>query len=372
MSHSTPTNQSEVLTVGLDISDRLTHLCIVDSAGKQLHADTVPTAPGSFCDYFRSHRGLRFVLEAGPHSNWIARELLEVSDDVIVVNANQVRLIAESLRKTDAHDARTLAFLGARCYELLGRVYQRPSSQQADLSLVRSRAALVRTRTLLINSVRGTLKSFDGTKLPASDGHSFHKHAEDLIPEELLPAVRPLVDMITQITAQIRAFDKDIERLNERYSTTAALRQVKGVGPLTALTFTLVIGDPHRFPNRRDVAAYLGLVPRLRASGARTPQMSISKAGDGYTRQLLVECAHYIMGPFGQDSDLRRFGLRLAGSDNPRQKRRATIALARKLAVLLLFLWQTGVAYEPLYLAQRRHSEPDQDLPSKETQLITA
>src|SRR3972149_5259680 len=126
------------------------------------------------------------------------------------------------------------------------------------------------------------------------------------------------------------------------------LRQVPGVGPLTAMTFVLVIEDPGRFRKSREVAPYLGLVPRQAQSGERAPQLAITKAGDPLLRRLLVQRAHYILGPFGPDSALRRWGLRLAGAGSSRARRRAIVAVARKLAVLLHRLWVSGEVYQPI------------------------
>ena len=128
----------------------------------------------------------------------------------------------------------------------------------------------------------------------------------------------------------------------------ALLRQVKGVGPLISLTFVLTLDDPQRFRRSRDVGCFLGLRPGRRNSGRSEPQLHISKEGDRYLRTLLVQGAHYILGPLGEDSDLRRWGLKLAERGGKNAKKRAVVALARKLAVLLHKLWVSGEVYEPL------------------------
>jgi len=127
------------------------------------------------------------------------------------------------------------------------------------------------------------------------------------------------------------------------------LKQVKGVGTQIALTYLLTIEDPHRFAKSRDVGCFLGLRPGRRDSGESQPQMHISKEGDPYLRTMLVQGAHYILGPFGADSDLRRWGLKLAARGGKNAKKRAVVAVARKLAVLLHRLWVTGEVYEPLH-----------------------
>ena len=187
---------------------------------------------------------------------------------------------------------------------------------------------------------------------------SFHKAAPAGIPAQLKPALGPVLQTLMRVTAQIRKFDKLIESMARcRYSEAALLRQVKGVGPVTALSFILTLEDPQRFRKPRAVGAYLGLTPRKDQSGKRDPQLRITKAGDPFVRRLLVGCAQYILGPFGPDSDLRRWGLRLAAIGGKNAKKRAVVAVARKLATLLLSLWRSAQVYEPLgHVPARQHS----------------
>jgi transposase len=171
---------------------------------------------------------------------------------------------------------------------------------------------------------------------------------------ELQTALGPLLAGIESLSEHIREYNERIEQLaQQRYPQVARLKQVKGVGTLIALTFLLTLEDPQRFGKSRDVGCYLGLQPGRRNSGQSEPQMHISKEGDPYLRTLLVQGAHHILGPFGADSDLRRWGLKLAERGGKRGKKRAVIATARKLAVLLHRLWVSGEVYEPLRNRQR-------------------
>jgi transposase len=207
---------------------------------------------------------------------------------------------------------------------------------------------LVDCRTQLVNHVRGTVKSF-GARLPKCPARSFHKRAKERIPEALLPALGAILEQIGSLTERIREYERKLEEISkESYPETELLRQVEGVGPLTALTCVLTIEDPHRFEKSRSVGAYLGLVPATERSGDRDPQKRISKEGDEMMRKLLVSCAHYILGPFGSDSDLRRHGQKIASRGGKNAKKRAVVAVARKLAVLLHSLWISGEVYEPL------------------------
>ena len=164
------------------------------------------------------------------------------------------------------------------------------------------------------------------------------------------------MEQIGSLTERIRDYDRKLQTIaNERYpQETELLRQVEGIGPLTALTFVLTLEDPYRFEKSRSVGAYLGLVPATARSGDRDPQKHISKEGDEMLRKLLVSSAHYILGPFGSDSDLRRHGEKIASRGAKNAKKRAAVAVARKLSVLLHRLWVTGEVYDPLHNAHRR------------------
>jgi transposase len=158
-----------------------------------------------------------------------------------------------------------------------------------------------------------------------------------------------MLDQIAMLTEQIQGFDQRIEHMAEsKYPETKVLRGVKGVGALTAMSF-VTVGDAKRFRKSRDVGCYLGLRPRRSQSGERDPQLGITKAGNRPLRATLVQCAQYVLGPFGPDSALRRWGLTLAQRGGKNAKKRASVAVARKLAVLLHRLWVTQKPYEPFY-----------------------
>jgi transposase len=193
-----------------------------------------------------------------------------------------------------------------------------------------------------------------GTRLPKCSSESFGDKVKDAIPEEVQEALLPLVQLADALSDCIRSYDQKIEELGEKYGQTKLLRQVKGVGPITALAYVLTLENPEHFAKSRDVGPYLGLVPKQEDSGESQPQLGISKTGDTMLRKLLVGSAQYILGPFGPDTDLRRHGLRLCERGGKNAKKRAAVAVARKLAVLLHRLWVSGEVYEPLgYVASR-------------------
>jgi transposase len=336
------------ITIGLDVSDRSTEAYAIDRDGEWLESWRMATKQGALREGLSRYPGARVVLEVGCHSPWISRQLKQEGYEVIVANPRRVRLIAESDRKSDRFDAEQLARLGRLDPELLAPIVHRGERAQRDRVLVLARDGLVRSRTLLINQVRGFAKSL-GSRLPSSSAEGFPKRVRQAVGEDLFPGLGALLRMIEQLTREIRSMDQQVERLGQdRYAETEVLRQIPGVGPLTALAFVLTLEDPHRFAKSRDVGAYLGLRPRQRDSGGQRPQLRITKAGDPLVRRLLVTAAHYVLGPFGPDTNLRRFGLRLAERGGKAAKKRAAVAVARKLAVLLHRLWITGEVYQAI------------------------
>jgi len=297
---------------------------------------------------------MRIAIEAGTHSPWVSRVLEGCGHEVLVANARKLRLIYANKRKTDEVDAENLARLARLDPKLLYPLKHRGEDSQAHMALIRSRQALVGARTRLVNHVRGAVKSF-GARLPKCPARSFHKRVPGHIPEPLLPALGPVLEQIGSLTERIRDYDRQLEAIaKERYpQETELLRQVEGVGALTALTFVLTLEDPYRFERSRSVGAYLGLVPATDKSGDRDPQRRISKEGDEMLRKLLVGSAHYVLGPFGGDSDLKRHGQKIASRGGKNAKKRAVVTVARKLSVLLHRLWVTGEVYDPLYNANR-------------------
>jgi transposase len=297
-------------------------------------------------------------MEVGAHSRWASHLLKDLGHDVLVANARKLRAIYHNPRKGDRVDAETLARLARLDPELLSPIHHRSPQAQADLAVLRSRDALVRSRTLLINHTRSIVKA-SGARLPSCSADSFaHKVAPD-IPGPLFPALSPVLETIASLTQQIRSYDRQIEILcQEQYPETQLLQPVAGVGALTALAYILTLEDPRRFRKSREVGPALGLVPRRDQSGDHDPQLRITKTGDAYLRRLLVGSAQYILGPFGPDCDLRSWGLKLAERGGKNAKKRAVIAVARKLAVLLHHLWKTGEIYDPFYHSKRIH-EPE-------------
>lgn len=337
------------LTIGVDLGDRRSRIYVVDRNGEKVADGWAQTTRHGMTEWLGRFPSARVVLEAGTHSPWASRLAESIGHEVLVANPSELRGPKRPKRRNDKIDAEKLARLGRADPTLLHPIQHRGEHAQADLAIVQSRDQLVQARTQLIAHVRGSVKAV-GERLPDCDTRVFAKRMEGLIPEVLRPALGPVLQQIGALTETIAAFDQVVKRKAEReYPETQLLMQITGVGPLTALTFILVLEHFTRFPRARSVGSYLGLVPRLDESGEFQPQLRITKAGCELLRRYLVQASHYILGPFGPDTDLRRWGLALAARGGKGAKKRATIAVARKLAVLMLRLWATSSVYEPLY-----------------------
>src|ERR1700731_2420778 len=336
------------LTIGLHRGDRWSCYCVLDEAGEVLLEQKVATTPEAMKQAFAKIPRSLIALETGTHSPWVSRLLRELGHQVLVAHAQKVQLITKSNRKDDRHDARTLARLARIDPELLGPVRHRSAQAQIHLTVIRARAELVSARTALVNAARGLVKSY-GQRLPKCGTQQVSRELAAGLNAELREVLEPLLKEIESLNERIKQYDERMEKLaKEVYPQVSLLKQVKGVGTQIALTYVLTIEDPYRFPKSREVGCFLGLRPGRRNSGESQPQMHISKEGDRYLRTMLVQGAHYILGPFGEDSDLRRWGLKLAARGGKNGKKRSVVAVARKLAILLHRLWVGGEVYEPL------------------------
>jgi len=345
-------------TIGMDLGDKVSRYCLLNADGEVVEEGRVATTKKGLAQVFGSMRRCRIALEVGTHSPWVSRLLGRWGHEVIVANARQVKLISASSRKDDRLDAQTLARLARVDPKLLRPIQHRSETLQGHLMMIRVRAALVEARTKLVNTARGMAKSM-GERLPVCDPDQMGSAQLEGLPNQLGEALRPLLLQVESLTAQIQTSHQKIEQIaRSEYPETELLQQVSGVGTLIALTFVLTVADKQRFEKSRDVGCYLGLRPKRSESGEKQPQLRITKEGDRYLRKLLVQGAHYILGYRGPDTDLKRWGLELARRGGKNAKKRAIVAVARKLAILLHRLWVTGEVYEPLGYHQARRSQP--------------
>lgn len=343
-----PTNSAvPTTTIGFDLGDRSGSLFEISAAGDVSRPASVKLTRETVRACFETKPPAHVVIEVGTHSRWVAAELKALGHTVTVANPWRVKLISQAQRKNDKRDAELLARLGRADRELLSPVEHRGIDAQRDLAALKARDVLVSTRTRLINFARGIVKSF-GERLPDCDAAGFVKKARTAVPAELAPELGPVLDALEGVEKAIDAADERIAALAKKDPDVEVVSQPYGVGVLTALTFLRVIEDKKRAKKSRDVAAILGLTPKQDQSGATDRQLGITKAGDALCRRLLVQSAQIILQPRAADSDLKRWGLALAERGGPSGKKRAIIAVARKLAVLMHRLWTTGEDYQPL------------------------
>jgi len=331
-------DKDTMTVIGCDLGDRSSHLCLLAPEGSVLRRAKIATTQKAFDKFLSGLERSLVVLEVGTHSRWSSALIRELGHACVVANPRHVRLIYGGTHKNNRLDAEALARLRRLDPTLLRPVEHRSQEAQTQLSTLKAHDALVRSRTRLIASVRGIAKSA-GVRLLSCDADYFTRKVT--LPPALQPALGAMLQNIEEPTEHIKHYDNQIAQLCAQHPETQVFQQVHGVGPITALRYALTLERPERFSRSRDAAAFVGLVPKQRQSWRHDPQLGITKAGDRFSRRLLVQCAHCILGARGQDSDLRRFGLRLAAHGGKR---------AKKLAVLLHRLWVSGDLYEPLRL----------------------
>ena len=355
MKKKTQSTKTSNAVIGIDLGDKKHAICVVGNDGEVKKEFELPNRKDSLRKLAANYPGARVAIEVGTHSPWISRLLKVEGMTVTVANARRVRAIYENERKCDRRDAAMLAKLLRIDPELLHPVHHRSESTQRHLIQIKLRDTLVRQRANIVLSIRGLLKSM-GERMPLVSTPAFARRVRSCLEDtpELLAAVEPALKAIDELSEQIRQYDRAIaEAARNDYPEALHLQQIGGVGPVTSLCFVLSVEDPNRFPKARDVGAWLGLVPKRDQSGETDRELPVSKAGNRYLRSLLVQCAQYLLGPHGPDSDLRRHGLKLAARGGKTAKKKAIIAVARKLAVLMLVMWQDQSDYEAL-----KNSEP--------------
>lgn len=326
---------------GIDVHSRTSDLCELSSGGKVLRRAHFSSTQYGFRKQFEGVAAMRVVMESGGSTPWVYRLLCELGHEVIVVNPRQLRLVAESTLKSDRIDAEILARLSRFDLELLRPVYQRSEEGQALRTKMRVRTSLVRARVALINQVKGTLRS-QGVRFSSTIAATFVvKWSEAKMPRPLRELLDPLVGAIGELTDRIELVQQELVALSHSDELLERMQEVPGVGPLVSVAFLGWVDRADRFRKSRDVGACLGLRPAVRASGGSKRTGHISREGDSEMRWLLVQAAHASLAVH-RDSALKRWGERLVSQIG---KKKAVVALARKLAVILHRLWVTGESY---------------------------
>jgi transposase len=245
-------SQHYALIAGIDLGDRYSHLCLLDTEnGEVIEESRIATNGEAFERRFSGAEPMRVAIEASTHSPWVSRILEDYGHEALVANARQVRLIYGEGHKSDRIDAEKLVQLARLDPKLLSPIKHRGETSQSHLALLHSRDALVGTRTELVNHVQGTVKAF-GARLPKCTAQSFHNKVAEHLPRELAPALGPILKSIVSLSERIREYDRMLEDVaDELYPETKLLRQIHGVGALTALMFVLTLEDASRFAKSR-------------------------------------------------------------------------------------------------------------------------
>lgn len=342
-----PTRSTSI--IGIDLGDKSHETCRLNDDGDIEERSTVLNHRDDLIAFSRANRGAILIMEAGTHSPWISRLFQERKHKVIVANPRKLRAIYEADNKNDQRDAEMLARIGRFDRNLLYGIEHKSEAHQRALKIIDARDALVAARVKLVNHVRGSLKSL-GIFLPIGcSTEAFARKATEALSPEDYALVKPVLEVIAEISARIKAEDKHIDAMiEEDYPQAQKLMTIPGVGPITALAFVLIISSPDRFAKARDVGPFLGLVPGRDQSGDSDRPMRITKAGDRMLRRLLVSCAQYTLGQFGPPSALKATGQKTADKGAKVAKKKAVVKTARKLAVMMLALWKDPEAeYQP-------------------------
>ena len=338
----------KISVIGMDMGDKNHKAVGLAENGDIADRTEVPCTPEGVRAFLKRHPGALLAIETGTHCRWVAHIAMELGHEVLVGNARKLRMIWESSRKNDWRDAEMLAKVARTDRSLLSPVRLRGDGDQELMRLVKSRDLLVRNRTGIVNQVRGFCKS-DGYRLPKCSSESFLR-MEHKVPASVREVSKPLFAMLKELDKKIGLYDTmtadAVKRLHGEEATL--LESIAGVGPVTVAAFLAAVGDPATFGSARDAGCYFGLVPRQDQSGQTDKQLRISKEGNEIVRRLLVTASNYIMGPFGKDSDLRRHGQRIADRGGKNARKRAKVAVARKLAVVMLAILKSRTAYRPL------------------------
>lgn len=336
--------------VGVDLGDRVSLACVY-AQGVIVEWMEFAMTPEGVRKAFEGKGYARVAMEAGAQSGWVTRLLRTLGYEPVVADPRKLKAISANTRKSDRNDAFLLAKLVWSDPSLLHPIHHRSEARALGLSLLSARDTLVRARSRLVSAVRSMCKGV-GMRLKSRSADAFVHHEPD-VPAELAPITAGMFTALRTLNEQVAAYDAQLETMLETsFREALRVKQVRGVGPITALVFVLTLEDPSQFPDGRTAAAFLGLVPRRDQSGAIDKQLGISKTGTTLLRRLLVQCAHHILGPLGHDCDIQRWGRKLMERGGKSARKRAIVAAARKLAVLLFRLWKRDEEWKPLYNAE--------------------
>jgi transposase len=317
----------------------------IDQTGSVVREGVVDSDPEAISVYVRSKApdAVRIGLETGPTSTWLWTELKELGLPVICIDARHAKAVLKMMiiKKRDRNDAIGIARIMQTGW--FKEVHVKDIDSHSVRALLASRALLVKIKRDLENHVRGLLKNL-GLVIGRAKFNVFAVRTEELIEgrPELIATIRPLLEARNAVGQQVSELDRKVMRLARHDAQVRRFMTVPGVGPITALAFKATIDDPARFTRSRSVGAYVGLTSRRHASGEVDWTGRISKCGDAMLRSYLFEAAGVLLTRVPKWSAVKAWGVRLAKRNG---LRKAKVAVARKLAVILHRMWIDGTEF---------------------------
>jgi transposase len=331
--------------VGLDVSQRETSVCVVNEEGQCIFESKAKSDPGALAELLRKRapNAQRIGFETGAMSSWLWHELRRVDLPVVCIDARHAHaVLSVRMNKSDQNDARGLAELVRIGWYREVRIKSEESQRIRAILVARSR--LVGIRRDIENQIRSMIKEY-GLLFRRAIGVQFRKQVTELVGEDhqLRAVINPLLSIHDHVCQQQGKFDDEVRRLAKSDETTRRLMTVPGVGVMTALTFRHTIDDPSRFRSASTVGAYLGLTPRRNQSGETDTNGKISRWGDRLLRTYLFEAATVLLYRTKKWSSLKAWGMKLAKRIG---MKKAKVAIARKIAVILHCIWVDGTSFE--------------------------
>ena len=331
--------------VGLDISLQKTAVCVLDHDGQIVWQGKIDSEPGPLIEKLKMWQDeIDLVgLEACPLSEWLHTNLVAAGFKAVCVDVRHAqRFLSTRPVKTDRNDARGIAeMMRVGHYQA---VHVKSPEAQLVRTILQTRRQVVSTLLQIQGSIRGLLK-VSGLKVGETHRCRFDKRVRELLEQmpKLEMAIGPLLRVLEQTVGERAKLDKLLGQAARKDKFCLRLMTIPGVGPITSLAFRATVDDPERFATSKSVGAYVGMTPKLYQSGEVDRSGGISKAGDGMLRHLLYEAASALITRCKEPSKLCAWGVAVA---RRRGAKRARVAVARKLAVIMHRIWVTGGRFE--------------------------
>ena len=343
---------SKCITIGMDLGNEKHAVCALDESGQILFRKDIDNKPEVLEPFFREHAGATVAMETGLCCRWISALAKACGCEAVVCNARKLSAIWQNQHKNDENDALLLAQLTRADRRLVHPVALRDDEHHEIVQIIELRAVAVAQRTQAVNAVRGLCKAC-GVFIPGCDASCFHKVAADAIPRETAWKFRPMLRHLKETESLIRRYDKMLVKYAGAHfgEEVELLQTIPGVGTVTACAFVAFVDDMRRFRKARDAGVYFGLTPAQDNSRTQDKPKRITKAGNGIMRSLLVNATNYILRKSSPDTALKRHGMAICARGGKVAKRKAKVAVARKLATVMFAMLRSGKPYEDAALS---------------------